>query len=53
MALKLYGSKVSTCSQRVMLVLNELNLPYDLVDINMMKGEHKVTLLAHPSVDVC
>ncbi|KAG9590909.1 hypothetical protein KCU77_g4836, partial [Aureobasidium melanogenum] len=41
MALKLYGSKISTCSQRVMLVMNELNIPYDLIDIDMMKGEHK------------
>lgn len=52
MALKLYGSKISTCSQRVMLVMNELNIPYDLVDIDMMKGEHKVMLSARLSVDV-
>ncbi|KAI4732024.1 hypothetical protein E4T49_00116 [Aureobasidium sp. EXF-10728] len=45
MALKLYGSKMSTCTQRVMLVLNELSLSYELVDINMMKGEHKVILV--------
>ncbi|KAI4740416.1 hypothetical protein E4T50_09115 [Aureobasidium sp. EXF-12298] len=52
MALKLYGSSISTCSQRVMLVMNELNIPYDLVDIDMMKGEHKVIFTARPSVDV-
>lgn len=53
MALKLYGSKMSTCTQRVMLVLNELSLSYELVDINMMKGEHKVILVNPLSDGVC
>ncbi|THY01347.1 glutathione S-transferase III [Aureobasidium pullulans] len=41
MAMRLYGSKLSTCTQRVMLVLNELDLSYELISIDMKKGEHK------------
>lgn len=42
MAVRLHGSKLSTCTQRVMLVLNELELPYEFVALDMGKGEHKV-----------
>ncbi|THW37907.1 glutathione S-transferase III [Aureobasidium pullulans] len=41
MAMRLYGSKLSTCTQRVMLVLNELDLSYELISIDMKRGEHK------------
>jgi hypothetical protein len=41
MAIRLHGSKLSTCTQRVMLVLKELELPYELVGVDMGKGEHK------------
>lgn len=42
MALKLFGSFQSTCTQRVILVLLELGIEYELIEKNMMKGEHKV-----------
>jgi glutathione S-transferase len=42
MTIRLHGSKLSTCTQRVMLVLNELELPYEFVAVDMGKGEHKV-----------
>ncbi|THV68045.1 glutathione S-transferase III [Aureobasidium pullulans] len=41
MAMRLYGSKLSTCTQRVMLVFNELDLSYELISIDMKRGEHK------------
>lgn len=43
MTLTLYGSRQSTCTQRVLLVLSELNITdYQPSDINMQKGEHLV-----------
>jgi len=42
MSIKLYGATYSTCTQRVLLVLETLGLQYELASINMMKGEHKV-----------
>ena len=41
MALKLYGYPVSTCTRRVAVVLKEKNVPYEFVEIDMAKGEHK------------
>ncbi|KAI8974567.1 glutathione S-transferase [Trametes punicea] len=41
MVLKLYGNPVSTCTNRVRTVLEELNVPYELVTIDFSKGEHK------------
>ncbi|KAI5247623.1 hypothetical protein E4T42_05917 [Aureobasidium subglaciale] len=41
MTITLHGSRFSTCTQRVMLVLAELDLSYQLIDIDMGKGEHK------------
>ncbi|KAI4762497.1 glutathione S-transferase III [Aureobasidium sp. EXF-3400] len=41
MTIRLHGSKLSTCTQRVMLVLNELELPHEFVAVDMGKGEHK------------
>ncbi|KAI1040735.1 hypothetical protein LB505_012616 [Fusarium chuoi] len=41
MTLVLYGSRQSTCTQRVLLVLSELNITdYRLSNIDMQKGEH-------------
>ncbi|CVL11175.1 related to glutathione S-transferase [Fusarium proliferatum] len=41
MTLILYGSRQSTCTQRVLLVLSELNITdYRLSNIDMQKGEH-------------
>ncbi|KAF1980319.1 hypothetical protein BU23DRAFT_625542 [Bimuria novae-zelandiae CBS 107.79] len=41
MAVKIYGSIQSTCTQRVIFTALELGIDYDLHDINMMNGEHK------------
>lgn len=42
MAVKVYGARYSTCTQRVLAVLHELDVQYDLEFIDMTKGEHKV-----------
>jgi len=39
--INLYGPNMSTCVQRVLMTLNELNLPYKHHQIDLMKGEHK------------
>jgi len=44
MSIKVYGAVYSTCTQRVLLVLETLGLQYELASVNMMKGEHKVRL---------
>ncbi|KAG8711924.1 hypothetical protein FRC08_015247 [Ceratobasidium sp. 394] len=38
---KLYGMKGSTCTSRVVLVCKEIGVNYELVTIDLMKGEHK------------
>lgn len=35
----IYGSKMATCTQRVLILLEELNLPYKLHEIDLMSGE--------------
>ncbi|KAG5634673.1 hypothetical protein H0H81_001136 [Sphagnurus paluster] len=37
MTLKLYGTRV----QRVITVLNEKGVPFELIEVDLMKGEHK------------
>lgn len=52
MAVKVYGAPYSTCTQRVLAVLHELGMQYDLHFVDMTKGEHKVgirNLLRHAS----
>ncbi|KAJ7166243.1 glutathione S-transferase [Mycena filopes] len=39
--LKLHGSKFATCTRRVATVLHELQVPFELVEVDLMKGEHK------------
>lgn len=39
--MKLYGHAKATCTLRVMMLLEELQVPYELVPIDLMKGEHK------------
>ncbi|KAJ7174765.1 glutathione S-transferase [Mycena filopes] len=39
--LKLYGSKFATCTRRVATVLHELQVPFELVEVDLMNGEHK------------
>ncbi|KAH7252820.1 thioredoxin-like protein [Fusarium tricinctum] len=41
MAVMLYGSLHSTCTQRVILVLAELGVKYEFTDIKLQEGEHK------------
>ncbi|KAF7362893.1 hypothetical protein MVEN_00639600 [Mycena venus] len=39
--LKLYGGKTATCTRRVATVLHELKVPFELIEIDFMNGEHK------------
>lgn len=41
MKIKLYGLKQSTCTQRVLILLHELELPYEFQNIDLFSGEHK------------
>jgi glutathione S-transferase len=41
MVLKLYGVNLSTCTRRVATVLYEKNIPFELITVDIMKGEHK------------
>ena len=40
--IRLYGSAQSTCTQRVLTTLTEKGLKFELIPIDLMKGEHKV-----------
>ena len=37
----LYGDKKATCTQRILILLEELNLKYDFSNIDLKKGEQK------------
>lgn len=41
MVLKLHGLSASIATRRVAVVAKELGVPYELVDVNVFKGEHK------------
>ncbi|EIW77393.1 glutathione S-transferase [Coniophora puteana RWD-64-598 SS2] len=41
MVLKLHGVSFSTCTRTVAVVAKELNVPYELVNVDFAKGEHK------------
>jgi glutathione S-transferase len=42
MTIKVYGSKQSTCTQRVVLALHEKEIfDYELVTVDLQKGEQK------------
>jgi glutathione S-transferase len=41
MVLKLYGIGLSTCTRRVATVLYEKKIPFELVVVDIGKGEHK------------
>lgn len=47
MTLKLYGHPTSLCTRRVLLVLAEKGIDYELVNVNFMAGEQKVNF-SHP-----
>lgn len=38
---KVYGSKTATCTQRILILLEELELDYELINIDLTKGEQK------------
>lgn len=39
--MKLYGHPIATCTQRITFLLEELGVDYELVPIDLMKGEQK------------
>ncbi|KAJ7443704.1 glutathione S-transferase [Mycena latifolia] len=39
--LKLYGGAQATCTRRVATVLHELKVPFELIEVDLMGGEHK------------
>ncbi|KAG6843434.1 hypothetical protein H0H93_001051, partial [Arthromyces matolae] len=41
MVLKLFGNPVATCTQRVVTVLKEKQVPFEFVAVDMANGEHK------------
>ncbi|KAF6755351.1 glutathione S-transferase [Ephemerocybe angulata] len=41
MVLKLYGFPMSTCTQRALLALHEKGVPYEMVEVQLHKGETK------------
>jgi len=41
MGIKLYGAPQSTCTRRVALIAKECNIPYEVVAVNIMAGDHK------------
>ncbi|KAI5121726.1 hypothetical protein M0805_009019 [Coniferiporia weirii] len=43
MVLKLYGQPFSAATQNVIVTLKELNVPYELVPVSIITGEHKGT----------
>lgn len=41
-SITLYGNSLATCTHRVMILLEELDLDYDFVSIDLMRGEQKL-----------
>lgn len=42
MTIKVYGESVfTTCTQRILTVLHEKGLPYEIIPIDLIAGEHK------------
>ena len=41
MVLRLYGSDLSTTTPVVALVLHELNVPFEYIQVDMLRNEHK------------
>lgn len=43
MVLKIHGTSFSVATQTVLVTLKEINVPYEIVSVNPLKGEHKNT----------
>ena len=41
MVVKVYGSKITTCTQRICTVLKEFDVKYEIVPVNIAAGENK------------
>ncbi|KAJ7071628.1 glutathione S-transferase [Mycena amicta] len=41
MTMNIYGSKLATCTRRVATVCHELQIPFELIEVNVMNGENK------------
>ncbi|TFK36729.1 glutathione S-transferase [Crucibulum laeve] len=41
MVLKLYGSSLSTCTKRVATILHEKQVPFEIIEVDFAKSEHK------------
>jgi glutathione S-transferase len=42
MAIKIYGMKLSTCTKRVLTVLYEKDIPFELIEVDLTKGAQKL-----------
>ena len=42
MPIQVYGMAISTCTQRVLTTLAEKGLQYELINVDLFKGEQKV-----------
>lgn len=51
--LTLYGMPMSTCTRRVRTVLEEKGVPYELVVVDLSKGEHKLPDFLAKQVSIC
>lgn len=41
MVLRLYGHPLSSCTQRVLIVSKEVQVPVEFVEIDLFSGQHK------------
>jgi glutathione S-transferase len=41
MVIKVHGPVIATCTKRVLVVLEEKNVPYELIEVDVPGGEHK------------
>lgn len=41
MVLKLYGFTLATCTQRVLVVAKQLNVPIEVINVDLLAREHK------------
>ncbi|XWS46687.1 hypothetical protein CRYUN_Cryun14cG0089500 [Craigia yunnanensis] len=54
MTIKLYGAAMSTCTARVLACLHENGAEFELIPVNLLKGEHKQpAFLAKNNLEQC